>query len=197
MLNLYIWYDRLEYWRIVHHVLPTVYESFVIEIDEYFLDELIILVIKSKPLHIPVHGCTHHLDLILYISSVFIDPLPALSEKCFSSDSFSACSIAFQSLLHLSLCRYPSMICPGYPKCRIPTESMIASHDILDRERQSVSEMEITGHIRRWNRNVESLLFGVFGIYIWQIYLFLFPECLTRFLVDLWIVLFWKIRHSN
>ena len=55
MLDLDIRYHRLEYWRIVHHILPTVYESLLVEIDEYLLDELIIGLIECKSLHIPVH----------------------------------------------------------------------------------------------------------------------------------------------
>ncbi len=132
MLDFDIGYYRFQCGRVVHHILTTVYESLVIEIDEYLFDESIRLFIECVSFLRGIEGGSHFRYLSLDMSSILSDPLLACREKCFSTDTFPALSLLHELLFDSCLCRYPSMICTRNPESRISTHTMIPDHDIFE-----------------------------------------------------------------
>ncbi len=132
MLDFDIGDHRFESRRVVHHILTTVYESLVIEINEYLFDESIRFLIECVSLLRGVEGGSHFRYLSLYVSSILSDPLLAGREKSFSTDTLSTLSLLQESLFDSCLCGYPSMICTRNPESRISTHTMIPDHDIFE-----------------------------------------------------------------
>ncbi len=157
MLDLDIRYDRLKGRGVVYHILTTVYESLIVEIDKSLLNEIVGLGIKCKSLMFPTHRGSHASHLFLDIASVFIDPLPAFSEEFFSSHLLAVGSCLLHALLDSCLCCDPSMIGSRNPESGVTTHTMIARHDILECEREGMSDVEVTGDVRRRDRYIKSL----------------------------------------
>ena len=194
MLYLYIWNHRLKSRWVVYHILTTVYESFIIEIDEDIFYENIRLLIESISFFWPVDTWSHFLHLILYISSIFTDPIFTFFHECCSPDFFSRFPFLCYTCFYFCLSRYTSMICTRYPESRISLHSMVSYHDIFEREHERMSDMEISCYIWRGYRYIKCLSCTTSRRQCDIIFL---PELLHLSFAWFWIVLFWKFWHRR
>lgn len=143
---------------------------------------------------IPTYGCTHAMHLSLYISSIFVDPLPTFIEKFFSTEFMSSCSWFLNSFFYFCLCGYSCMIGSWYPECWVSLHTMISCHNIFESECQCMPDMEISCNIWGWNWYIET--FSCFWFFRRKTCI-ITPEFLDTFFRFFWVILFWEFWHKK
>lgn len=142
---------------------------------------------------IPWDACSHESNLFLYISAELCDPLMTCTYEIFSTKCSARGAIFFEAFFDLCLRSNTRMICSWDPEGCISFHPMVSSHNILDSESKSMSQMKISCDIGWRDRDI--VCFSCSRISR-SSYIFFFPEILGMFFSNFWIILFRKIGHS-
>ncbi len=84
-------------------------------------------------------------------------PFPDFFEKSLTTYDFLADSFFCEIFRDDILGRDTSMICPRYPESFIAFHTMVANHDILNRDHERMTSMEYSRDIWRRKRDIECL----------------------------------------
>src|ERR1019366_9173386 len=108
-------------------------------------------------------------------------PLPDAIDECVAAQQVTVLAILRKILLDRVLRRDSGVIGAGQPQRVVPLHPARADDDVLERDVESVAEMELTGDVRRWNHDREdfALARGV-GLEVAQVDPLLKPSFFSR-----------------
>jgi hypothetical protein len=97
----------------------------------------------------PVGRGAENLHLLADAAAVLVHELPDPFEELFASEIVPGESLFGQFFFHDPLSSDSGMIRAGYPERGVAEHAVPADHDVFDRHKQGVADVQLTGHVRR------------------------------------------------
>ena len=143
----------------VYYAVALVDKSLLVQLAEGLTDALCSLLIHGENASVPVAGCAQHLLLLYYPAAVLVLPIPNTLKEFLTSEIVAGKSLLLAKLLlDLYLRCDARMVGTRHPQCRIALHPLVAGQDVLKRTVESVSHVELTGHVRRGHDDRKGLL---------------------------------------
>ncbi len=131
----------------VHHPQSSVYEPLVIEVNEHLQHTLAAYVVHGECRTVPVAGSTQPPQLLQYDASVFLLPCPGIFEELLTGQVTFLYPLLGQTVHHLGLRGYGSMVGARHPQCILPLESGFPHEYVLNSVVQHVPHVQHSRHV--------------------------------------------------
>ena len=135
----------------VDDVVAAIYEPFVIEPDEYFLDRVAETLVHGETFPLPVKHASKFFELVDDDRAMMLFPLPDPLDEFFAAEFPAAGPFFGELFLDDVLGRDTGVVGAAHPLSVVALEPFPANYDVLNSVVQGVSHVEDSGDVRRRN----------------------------------------------
>ena len=149
MLNFQIRKRRLMLYAPIHHAIISVHQAIVIQFFERGIHGFDDVRVQREFFTRPITGCAERAELALHVFFIRLREIPNFFPQLFALHAEPRAAFFFQFFLVHHLRFKTSVVCAREPQRFTPSHPMIARHDIFQRHKNRVADMQRTVRIRR------------------------------------------------